>query len=334
MSAIRSMRHVALAGLAGLLLAAFAAIAAPASAQQDSDPLGFAIEAVDHESHFVLGAEPGSEVTGALRVRSTSEEDHSVFLRSTDVGTAATGGLDYGETGARPRGVGRWISLERTRLVVPAGGSVEVPFTARLPRDARPGDHFGGIVAYGQPPPSVQAGDSRLRVRSVSRLAIAVQMIVPGPGRRELESRGAEIRITPTGATLELRLASLGNELIPETTGRLAVFQGERRLFGQRTRIDAFVPETEIGYPVPWEGRPVEGTYRVRGVLDPEGAERLVIDETVEFARGETEELERETGQQAIESGGVPLWLILLLLVALIALAALATVHFRMRRRL
>lgn len=77
-----------------------------------------------------------------------------------------------------------------------------------------------------------------------------------------------------------------------------------RRLFSRRIRVDSFVPGTEIVYPLPWYGKPVEGKYRVEGYLDAKGGRRIRIDGTVEFAKKRIQEFKRETGRPAVEKPG------------------------------
>ncbi len=233
---------------------------------------------------------------------------------------------------AGPREPVAWIRLQRTRVQVPGQGVVQVPFSARVPRGVRSGDHLAGILAYGQSPRPTRR-HSRFRLRFVSRLAIAVQVRVPGPRRTVLDFRGASINVVPAGAFLGLKLADTGNTLIPTTSGRLSVFKGSRRLFSSRIRIDSFVPLTGITYPLPWPGRPVEGKYRVVGHLDPKGGRRIRIDETVDFAKKRIREFRRETGRQAVEQHGYSPGFILLLFIIAAALVAVGVALGRARSR-
>ncbi|MFN2617661.1 MAG: hypothetical protein ABR581_11145 [Thermoleophilaceae bacterium] len=317
----------ALACAAALLLAAV-----PASAGT-AHPLGFGIEAVGQPSYFVFQSKGGRAVRGFVRVRSTSDVPRTVHLRPADARTAATGGLEYGAEGAPVRQAGRWIRLERSRLRLPARGVVDIPFSVRVPRGSAVGDHLAGIVAYGRRPKPIRVGRSQFRLRFVSRLAIAVQVRVPGRLTRAVELRGAAIRVTPAGAALAVRLANTGNALIPELAGHVSVYQGGRRLFSRPLRVDALTPRTEIAYPLAWRGRPVQGDYSVRGSLRPQGGRRVALDDSFEFGKKRIKEYRHETGRPATASRGVSPAFMVLFLLCLIALAGLGAAHLRLRRR-
>jgi hypothetical protein len=139
--------------------------------------------------------------------------------------------------------------------------------------------------------------------------------------------------VAPTGAFLALHLRNAGNTLVERTSGRVAVLQKGRRLFSQPVRVDSFVPGTEISYPVPWRGRPVEGDYEVRGMLRPKGAAPIRFEEKVEFERSRIKEFRRETGKPATESRrSSPALLAVLALVTVLAVL-LGAAYLRLLRR-
>jgi len=315
---------------AALLL--FCIAAAPAAAQARKDPLGFSIEAVGLPSFFRYDARPGQTVRGAVRVRNIASGPRVAYLRAVDARTAATGGLEYGDQSRPPAATGRWIRLAARTVRLPGGASQEVPFSVRVPPGTRAGDHVAGIVAFGRQPRRQRRG-RRFQLRFVSRLAIAVQIRVPGPRRTREEFRDADIQILPSGASLGLKIANTGNTLIRQTTGRVTVSARGRRLFTRRVRIDSFLPETEIVHPVPWRGTPVQGDYRVTGVLRPRGGPPVEIDTEASFGRERIREFREETGRPAVEAQGTSPWLVAALGAAVLAVAALAVAYLRLRRR-
>lgn len=305
---------------------------ASVEAQQRPDPLGFSIEAVDFPSFFRYDARPGQTVRGTVRVRSTTVGPRIAFLRAVDARTAATGGLEYGDQSRPPTGMGRWIRLAARTVRLPGGASQEVPFSVRVPPGTRAGDHVAGIVAFGREPRTPR-GRRRFRLRFVSRLAIAVQIQVPGPRRTREEVRDAEVLIQPSGASLGLKIVNTGNTLIRQTSGRITVSSRGRRLFTRRVRIDSFLPETEIVHPLPWRGTPVEGDYRITGVLRPRGGPPVRIDREASFGRERIREFREETGRPAVEAEGTSPWVLVALAAALLAVAGLAVAYLRLRRR-
>jgi hypothetical protein len=320
---------------AGALVGAAAALsAAPALAQPAADsPLGFGVRALGHRSYFVFDASAGQRVQGRLLLKNASARERLIFLRPVDVTTAVSGGLDYADQRSRPRRAGGWIRLSRKTVRLRGGEAVEVPFSARLPRGARSGDHFAGILAFARPR-ARRAARSRFVLKLRSRLAIAVQFRVPGPRKPALQHRSTSIEVLPSGAALALGLANGGNTLVRRTSGRVTVSRDGRRLFSQDVDVDAFVPATQIELLVPWTGRPAEGDYDVRGILRPRGAAPITIATRVAFGDDLAREFRDETGRPAGEADGPPLLLIAILLAMAAGLVALATAYLRLRRRI
>jgi hypothetical protein len=318
--------------VASVAVALLFSLAGPAQAAPA--PLGFGIQAVGHRAYFDFDASPGKTVGGRLLLTNTTPGvAKTVYLRPADVATAATGGLDYGRQGRRPGGTGRWLRLSRTRVRLAAGGAVEIPFSARVPKGAGAGDHFAGILAFGGGAREARTGSSRFRLRLVSRMAIAVRFRVPGPRVARVELRSAELEVTPTGASLGLKLANSGNALVPKTVGRVTVLQDGKALFVREVRVDAFVPGTEITYPVPWAGKPVEGEYEVRGTLRPEGSAPVKVHDDLEFGGKRIREFREETGRPASEAKRPSSPVLALLAAALAAVAVLAVAYVRLLGR-
>jgi hypothetical protein len=326
---LRGFVSAAVVAALGVLLAA-----SPASAagKRGGQP-GFAVAAVGFESYFRYQLRPGEVERGRLRLISRSKRDERVQLMPADVGTAANGGLDYGSEA--PRSYGRWITIAR-RVTVPAGAAVEVPFTVRPEESVGPGDHFAGIVAINRrdiEDARRQQVEEGFSLRYLPRLAMTVQVTVPGPATTELSAGGLAIDVTPSGTAVNLLLRNTGDKLIDETTGSLVLRHGDGRTLLERdVEIGAFVPQTQIAYRLPLSGRPAEGRYRVVGKLRPEGADPVVIDDEVSFAEKEADELRAETGREA--AGGTPTWLYIVLGAAGVLVLALAYALITTRRRL
>jgi hypothetical protein len=306
------------AALAALLAVA---LAAPGTAAAQRSEVGFSISAEGAPSFFRYHAPAGARIAGALVLRSESDEPERVVVRAVDVTTAATGGLDYAST--RPAGVGAWIRLESDRVMLAPGTTARVPFIARVPADARPGDHLAGIVAINRSDlrrARRRGGDDGFSLRFLPRLAIATWFTVPGPREPALAVGNAGFDVTPSGSAVAVLVRNTGNVLVRRTTGRLRVLQGGRELSSQPVRLDAFVPDTEIRYRVGLRGTPARGEYRVVGTLRPAGAAPIRVDQLLEFGADAADELRAETGQEA--QGGTPPWMWALLgFVALLAAA-------------
>ncbi len=155
----RAHRIIGLAGLA-LALSIWSAVpAGAASASRSKGRVSFGIEpagatGADGRPYFSFGATPGATLTDYVSVLNYSSIPLSLQVYATDAVETPSGGFGLLPAGAKPRGVGSWITLPRrdaTVLVPPqtpkGPGQFVVPLAVRIPADASPGDHAGGIVA-------------------------------------------------------------------------------------------------------------------------------------------------------------------------------------------
>jgi hypothetical protein len=323
-----------LAGLAVAVVCLASAGAGPARASAPPrSPLGYAISAVGFRSYFVFEANAGSAPRGTLRVLNLSGRARTIDLSPADVSTAAAGGLQYSE--GTPHGEGSWLKLAARTVRLAGGGSTDVPFTVAVPSRAGAGDHFLAIVAIDRRVLDQRSrGHGGIRLRLIPRLAMTVEVRVPGPRSERLALGPIRIAVAPSGASLALRVSNPANTLIDSTTGELAVLQKGETLFEADTPLAAFVPKTRIDYHVAWQGTPAEGSYEVKGVLRPAGARAIAFDREVTFAANAIGKYRRQTGRRAIAASSVPTVLIVVLgLVAALAIA-FATAYLRARRRL
>jgi hypothetical protein len=109
---------------------------------------------VDGLPDFDFGATAGATLSNYVAVLNYSAKPLSLQLYATDAINTSNGGFSLLPASAKPVGAGAWISLpaKSATVKVPAQttkapGMVIVPFTLRVPANATPGDHVGGIVA-------------------------------------------------------------------------------------------------------------------------------------------------------------------------------------------
>jgi hypothetical protein len=305
----------------------------PALAARTGSQLGYAITAVGFKSYFVFDTRAGEAVRGTLRVVSLTPRAKTILVAPVDVSTASAGGLQYGSS--QPTAEGSWLNLAVRSVRIAGAGSASVPFTARVPRGATAGDHFAGITAVdSRAVRGPTHGRGPIHLRLIPRLAMTLELRVPGRRTSELALRSAKIDVAPSGASLVLGISNPANTLIPASTGSVTVSQGSNLLFSQGIELAAFVPGTTIAYHVPWQGTPVEGTYRLTGELRPTGAPAIAIDRTVTFGRIAIRQFRHQTGRPAKENAGAPVVLIVALAFASMAVIVLGVGYGRARREL
>jgi hypothetical protein len=176
---------------------------------------------------LVFTAAAGDVLHGSLPVPGATR------LYAADATTGNTTGIVY-LTRRTPVGAGRWIAIGTPETGAP------VPFTVHVPRHARPGQYFAGIVAVGSK-------------RRVAR----VEVDVAGPRLARFVLGAVHVG----RATLYLHVSNTGNVARrPQGTVSIQTRAGAR-LRRLRFRMASFLPHTSVDYPLRLERRLAHGTY-------------------------------------------------------------------------
>jgi hypothetical protein len=257
--------------------------------------------------YFVFEQTAGGLIEGQVQVKNTSLETGTVRLYAVDAATGNTSGIVYG-LGDDPKSqVGTWVKLAVEELTLASGESEMVPFTVAVPNDVRGGQHVGAIVAeavttQGQQSVQVTNDQAAFHVEVKGRSAIAVQVNVPGAVVSQIDVNGIEIGGQNGVQTLMLNLHNSGTE-IEKPIGRIIITdEAGEQVQGVRFRMDSFLPNTHILYPVPVEYQALNaGEYGVMLTMQY-GADRQVYEHTMVFSVSEKENLQIFTPRPALES--------------------------------
>lgn len=307
--------HRPLARAAGAL--ACAAVALVAAAPARAEPV-FAITPTPQtaSNYFVLKTAPGSVLSRSVKVTNVGDSAGAVRLYAVDATTGKTTGAVYLGDDRPRRGVGAWVALDRSRLTLRPGQSEVVGFSLKVPDAVRGGQHLGGLVADAVAPQrakSEERGDGNFRV-DVRRLTVtAVQVELPGRSDIRMDMTGLRAGGKPGYQEVLVKMENPGNRMIKPTLEVQISDSDAEPVLERTTKLDTFLPQTAIEYPVPVlkQGLP-EGTYRGNvvlrlgdRVLDRFSGEFDVSDEQVEQIFG-------GDGGPAAPGGGSP-WVIALL---------------------
>jgi hypothetical protein len=168
------------AGTAGLAAPANSGAATAPGAAWSIAPAGSAAGATSSRSDFELAARPGQILTDRFVVANRSPAPITFNLYSADgVNTKVGGAFALKLANEKQLDVGKWITLPTDKLVLPADTEATVAYTVRIPVDAAPGDHSGGIVAQDATPSIVTKG--AVRVPVLEGAGVRVYVRVAGP---------------------------------------------------------------------------------------------------------------------------------------------------------
>jgi hypothetical protein len=179
------LRHSIIgAALAGAALLATMVAAAPSAGAAGMG--GWAIAPFDapgtatSRAVFEFAGHAGQTFTDRFTVANRSPQDINFSLYSADAYNTRVAGAFALKLANEPQtDVGKWITLPTGTLHLPAQTQATVTFTVRIPRNAYPGDHTGGIVAQDSTPTMVQQG--AVQVPELRGAGVRVYIRVLGP---------------------------------------------------------------------------------------------------------------------------------------------------------
>ncbi|UQX01233.1 DUF916 domain-containing protein [Streptomyces sp. RerS4] len=177
----------AVCGLASALLLPVAV--APAASAADNGTWGVfptppAGAAMTDRAYFFHQGPAGTTVGDSATILNSSDRELTFQVFATDATNTPSGGafaLLPVET--KPKDLGAWVTLApetATTVTVPPKGRKDIPFTVKVPADATPGDHVGGIVALNTAVEGVRQ-DGKVQVGVKRSVGARLYFRVPGP---------------------------------------------------------------------------------------------------------------------------------------------------------
>jgi hypothetical protein len=279
-------------------------------------------------AYFKPLAKPGASFSQAVIVSNNGSSTVHLLVYAVDGLTGQTTGTVYGDRGDRVRKAGLWVRAGISQISVPAGREVSVPFTVRVPRRAKPGDHVAGI-AFQDATQHTSSGS--FRITEIFREVIGIQIRVPGRAFPRLALGGVQLRALP-GTPLASVVVVLGNRGLKLCKPRLAVsLRGPHGYHGRVVRVlDTVLPGDTVDYPLPWPGRLRHGSYAASAIASCQGHR---------VARVATVQLGKSLGvvvasprAGSTRRGAVPAWVFVLVALAGLGIGVVLT-HMRMARR-
>ncbi|WP_438354706.1 WxL protein peptidoglycan domain-containing protein [Microbacterium sp. CJ88] len=207
-SRLRSIVIAALLALAATAVpgAAYAASATDVSWTVRTESNQFGVD----RTGFDYALDPGASISDGLVVGNGGPEPLTLAVYAADGFTTDTGQLDVLKSDGSSVALGVWVHADTTSVVVPAGGSVTIPFTLTVPADATPGDYAGGLVT------SLQS-DAASGISVDRRLGIRVSLRVGGALAPAMGVEGATVDWAggflglPAPSTVTYTLRNTGN---------------------------------------------------------------------------------------------------------------------------
>lgn len=140
--------------------------------------------AMTDRAYFFHQGEAGTTVNDSATIVNSSDKELTFRIFATDaVNTPVGGAFALLPVETKPKDVGTWIALPpetNTTVTVPPKGRKDVPFSVKVPADATPGDHVGGIVALNTEMEGIQQ-EGKVQVGVKRQVGARLYFRVPGP---------------------------------------------------------------------------------------------------------------------------------------------------------
>ena len=221
-------------------------------------------------------ADPGSVINDGVTLYNLGNVALEFKFYPTDAINSDDGALDLLSSDEAPVGVGSWVVVGADTVAVGAGMQITIPISVVVPATARPGDHYGAIIASNQ-----TAGDDGTGVVSVDRrTATPLQVRVNGPVTSELAITDLQAdydsTVSPLGGTMKVsyRIENRGDVSVAGTSN---VTVGGPFGLGEKSlppiTFASLLPGQDIVVSTEVSGVPatVLSTTRVEVVPDPSG---------------------------------------------------------------
>ncbi len=171
--------------------------------------------------------EPGRTYKGTITVRNLGRAPEDVKIYLTDYRFTADGTVFYDEpAGNQPRSSGKWVTLSRSILSIPPGGSAKVGYSLAVPNDTSlKGTYWCVVMVEGLGPsvaPGAPIGKGKrvaMGIRQVFRYAVQIVSHIGDTGERKMQMVA---RLTREGQKrlLQIDVANTGERWL---RGRLLV---------------------------------------------------------------------------------------------------------------
>jgi hypothetical protein len=162
-------------------------------------------------------ASAGERYTATIVVSNPTGREQVARIYQTDYRFSADGTSHFDDPGTSVRSNAPWITLQTTRVVLPPGAEVRVPYSVEIPGvDSLRGTYWSAIMVEGQPSESVTRpeaanGAATVAVGAIVRYAVQVATHLQATGTRSVRFDGAAASKSDYGNTvLDLDVTNAG----------------------------------------------------------------------------------------------------------------------------
>ena len=223
--------------------------------------------------HLIAG--PGQTVSDTAVLTNYSSQTLNFDVYGSDAyNTKRLGVFTLNPPNVKTTDVGSWINLPVNQYNLPPKTATEFHFEVKVPINATPGDHAGGIVALNLAPNTNPQSGTQVAVQRGEGIAVYVR--VPGPLHPGVAAAnvGATYSSSPLGfgsswAQVHYQVVNTGNEVLNGKVQAVAtdIFGSTVHTF-KPVAITALIPGQREGVIEPkWNGLPFFGPVHLKIIM-------------------------------------------------------------------
>ncbi|NCU30350.1 LysM peptidoglycan-binding domain-containing protein [Candidatus Saccharibacteria bacterium] len=149
---------------------------ADASAMVGGRPANLSSDNPRSQSIFLYTLEPGEVKTDRIFLSNSSDKEQTVEIYPVDGTLTNIGSYTCEEQNVERDGVGDWVELEKSRVILPARSDITIGFDVTMPEKIDAGEYNGCIVIQ---PVATENQISNLK-QAITPQAVRIAIIVPG----------------------------------------------------------------------------------------------------------------------------------------------------------
>lgn len=211
---------------------------------------------------FEMTANPAQEWSSGIRVINPNPYEIKVYANVVNFAPLGEDGrgkfIPVFEQETDGSTLAEWIDVQDGEIIVPAEGTIQIPFKINVPSDAAPGGHFSAILIGTKPPendinkPLVQTSQV---VTSLVFLRVTGDVVESGDIR---SFRAIDSFVEKPEVDFELRFENKGNvHILPQGEIKISNMWGQERGIipvNRETMFGNVLPNSVRNYSFSWKG--------------------------------------------------------------------------------
>jgi len=205
-------------------------------------------------NYFVLEGEPGTKIKDKVRLQNWTKDPITFKLFGADgFNTEQDGFFSLKGYDEKMTDLGRWVTPMTSQVTVYGRTQVDIPVTVKIPRNASPGDHVGGVVAMNVAVESTEKDANGIEIGIQRAVGARMYVRVAGPTTPAVEVADVTLQhdrgmLPWTGSgrgTVDYTVKNTGNvRLSPDAVVTLTSLTGEIATFEGKALTDLLPGET------------------------------------------------------------------------------------------